>query len=48
MLVVMIGELRDLALEVSDGVERATTDGLIPDKREPVLDLIEPGAVRGA
>jgi hypothetical protein len=42
MLVVMIDELRDLALEVSDGVERAATDGLIRGQREPALNLVEP------
>jgi hypothetical protein len=43
MLVVVIDELADLALQIDDRVERAATDRLVGDQREPALDLVEPG-----
>lgn len=45
MLVVLIDELADLALQIGDGVERPAADRLVGDQREPALDLVEPGAV---
>jgi hypothetical protein len=45
MLIVMLDERVDLALQVSHRIERAARDGLIGDQREPTLNLVEPGRV---
>jgi len=47
MLVVVLDEGVDLALEVGHGVEGAAANRLVGDEREPAFDLIEPGAVGG-
>ena len=47
MLVVVVHEGGDLALEAADRIERATADRLIGDQSEPAFDLVEPRAVRG-
>jgi hypothetical protein len=43
MLVVVIDELADLALQIDDRVELAATDRLVGDQRKPALELVEPG-----
>lgn len=45
MLVPVLDEALDLAAQVSNGVERATTDGFLCDVSEPTFDLIEPRGV---
>lgn len=45
MLVVVIDERVDLALEVGHRLERTAADRLVGDQGEPALDLIEPGTV---
>jgi len=47
MLVVVVDEGIDLALEVVHGLERTAADRLVGDQCEPSLDLIEPGTVGG-
>ena len=41
MLVVVIDELDDLALQVDDRSKRAATGRALRDQRKPVLDLIQ-------
>ena len=45
MLVVVLNERSDFALQVGHRVERAATDRLVGNQREPALDLVEPGGV---
>ncbi len=47
MLVVVLDESVDLALEIGDRFERAASDRLVRDQCEPALDLVQPGAVSG-
>jgi hypothetical protein len=47
VLVVVLDEVVDLALEVGHGVKGAAADGALRNQSEPALNLVEPGGVGG-
>lgn len=47
MFVVMGHEVIDLADELFDTAQRATTDGFFGDQAEEALHLVQPGTVSG-
>ncbi len=45
VLVVVLDEVIDLALEIGHGVEGAAADRTLGDQPEPTFDLVKPGGV---